>query len=260
MNICEEYAALLDMYADGFCTDEEAARVRRHLAECPACRAYVEEILLMRAGFPDAEETEVPEGFAEGVMAAIRAEAAPRKKRTMLWKRALLPVAACLTLVVALRLMPAFGGVGGAAAAPEAVYTADAAMNGAVAYDAMESTTAGGMGQQKSAPESEAVRDDVKPEAAVDVPAGAPMAPSADAKEVPGEAATRHAEVKLTRQQMNDLLGGFEGKEQDGAMVYRLTAAEFEAVLAKLPADAFVPAFDPAMEGTPGVLTVYPTE
>ena len=86
------------------------------------------------------------------------------------------------------------------------------------------------------------------------------MAPSADAKEVPGEAATRHAEVKLTRQQMNDLLGGFEGKEQGGAVVYRLTAAEFEAVLAKLPADAFVPAFDPAMEGTPGVLTVYPTE
>ena len=114
MKICEEYAALLDMYADGFCTEEETAQVRRHLAECPACRAYVEEILLMRAAFPDVEETEVPDGFAEGVMAAIRAEATPRKKRAMVWKRALLPVAACLTLVVALRLVPSMAN-GGAA-------------------------------------------------------------------------------------------------------------------------------------------------
>ena len=45
MKLCEEYAALLDMYVDGFCTAEETVRVRVHLAECEACRMYVEQIL-----------------------------------------------------------------------------------------------------------------------------------------------------------------------------------------------------------------------
>ena len=242
MNICEEYAALLDMYADGFCTEEETAQVRRHLAECPVCRAYVEEILLMRAAFPDAEETEVPDGFAEGVMAAIRAEAAPRKKRTAVWKRALLPVAACLTLVVALRLVPSMANGG---AAQEASMAMDAFYSGTTARGSDDGLT-GGAVYDASPAENE------KPQSAV-------KESVADAKEEPAPA-VREVSVKLTRQQMDEILSGYEGKEQDGAVVYRLTAAEFDAVLAKLPADMFVPAFDPAMEGTPGVLTVYPTE
>lgn len=245
MKICEEYAALLDMYADGFCTDEETAQVRRHLAECPVCRAYVEEILLMRAAFPDAEETEVPEGFAEGVMAAIRAEAVPRKKRTTVWKRALLPVAACLTLVVALRLMP-FAGRGGSAA-QEASMAMDYFYSGTTAWDA-EKSLPGGTVYDASPAENENGASKPAVEESV-----------ADAKEEPAPA-VREVSVKLTRQQIETILNGFEGAEENGAIVYKLTAAEFDAVLAKLPADMFVPAFDPAMEGTPGVLTVYPTE
>ncbi|MBR4883718.1 MAG: zf-HC2 domain-containing protein, partial [Lentisphaeria bacterium] len=65
MKLCEEYAALLDMYVDGFCTAEETVRVRAHLAECEACRMYVEQILQMKEAFPDAESEEVPDGFAE---------------------------------------------------------------------------------------------------------------------------------------------------------------------------------------------------
>ena len=103
MNTCEKYAALLDMYVDGFCTDEETAQVRQHLAECEGCRMYVEHILQMKEAFPDAEETEVPAGFAEGVMAVIRAEAAPRKKKTMkVWQKTLLQMAACIAVVIAL--------------------------------------------------------------------------------------------------------------------------------------------------------------
>ena len=80
MRYCEEYAALLDAYFDGECTPEEAERVRAHIAGCPGCRAYLNELALLRDAFPDEEDTEVPEGFADGVMAAIRADAAPQKR------------------------------------------------------------------------------------------------------------------------------------------------------------------------------------
>ena len=81
MRPCDEYAALLDDYVDGELTPAEADRVRDHLTVCPGCRAYVDDALAIRAAFPDAEDTEVPEGFAEGVSAAIRAGAAPRRTR-----------------------------------------------------------------------------------------------------------------------------------------------------------------------------------
>lgn len=104
MKYCEEYAALLEAFADGACTPEEEARVRAHLAECPGCQAWLDDILLMRGAFPDVEDTPVPEDFAQTVMAAIRAEtpaaAAPRRP-LLLWKKVLVPMAACLAVVVA---------------------------------------------------------------------------------------------------------------------------------------------------------------
>ncbi len=79
MRYCEEFAALLDPYIDNELSPEETARVREHLRTCDGCRAYVQAALLMRDAFPEAEDAVVPEGFAEGVMAAIRADAAPRR-------------------------------------------------------------------------------------------------------------------------------------------------------------------------------------
>lgn len=70
MKYCEEYAALLDLYVDGELSPEEMAAVQEHLDQCPDCRRYVDEILEIRAAFPDVEETPVPEGFADGVMEA----------------------------------------------------------------------------------------------------------------------------------------------------------------------------------------------
>ena len=72
MKYCEEYAALLDPYIDEELSGEEAARVRAHLEECPGCRAYTDAALAIRAAFPEIGETEVPAGFADGVMAAVR--------------------------------------------------------------------------------------------------------------------------------------------------------------------------------------------
>ena len=52
MKCCEEYAALLDPFVDGELTPEEMERVREHLEDCPGCRAYVDDALAIRAGFP----------------------------------------------------------------------------------------------------------------------------------------------------------------------------------------------------------------
>ena len=79
MKYCEEYAALLDAFYDGECTPAEAEQVRLHLAECPGCRAYLDELAIISAGFPGEEDVEVPEGFADGVMTAISAGSAPRR-------------------------------------------------------------------------------------------------------------------------------------------------------------------------------------
>lgn len=107
MKDCQEYAALLDAFIDGELSPEEMVRVQEHLDGCPGCRAYVDDLLAIRAAFPDTEDVEVPEGFAGAVSAAIRAGAAPRKKNASPWRRTLLPLAACCALVILLARMPA---------------------------------------------------------------------------------------------------------------------------------------------------------
>lgn len=112
MRYCDDYAALLDLYVDGELSPEEMSRVRDHLDRCPGCRAYVDDALAIRAAFPDVEETEVPVGFAEGVMARIQTEAvsqadtAPKKKNPTPWRKVLPTLAACCALVILLRSVP----------------------------------------------------------------------------------------------------------------------------------------------------------
>lgn len=105
MKYCEDYGALLDPYIDGELSGDEAARVREHLTRCDGCRAYVQAALLMRDAFPDAEDAQVPDGFAESVCAAIRADVRQRKsvrRRRMRYGTALASLAACFTLLAAL--------------------------------------------------------------------------------------------------------------------------------------------------------------
>lgn len=127
MKICEEYASLLDSLLDGELDEETAARVRAHAASCPACAAYLADAAALRAAFGSVEDVQPPDGFADGVMAAVRANAAPRKKPRR-WLPALLSLAACAAVAVtAVRLVPFGTGFSSASAPAAAAFAAPAA-------------------------------------------------------------------------------------------------------------------------------------
>ena len=122
MKYCDNYAALLDLYVDGELSVEEMTQLQAHLDTCPGCRAYVDDALAIRAAFPDVEDTVVPDGFSEGIMATIRANAVPQPSKKRRWMNVLLPLAACCAIVVAVQNPPDFTNTtaNDTASAPEA--------------------------------------------------------------------------------------------------------------------------------------------
>ena len=148
MTNCKEFAALLDLYVDGELSFEEMCRVRDHLDTCPACRAYVDDALAIRAAFPDVEDTVVPNGFAEGVMAAVRQSGAPVRRTP--WKKLLLPLAACFA--VAVLVLPLRDTLSGGAKMERASSTAAPAMAASLDTAAAESAPA----EPEEAPAAEA--------------------------------------------------------------------------------------------------------
>lgn len=185
MKYCEEYAALLDLFVDGELAPEEMERVRAHLAACPGCRAYVDDALAIRAGFPDVEDTEVPEGFAGEIMERIREDAGKsakivelRRRSLRRWAGTLGALAACCALAVLVRT-----GSGGLSGGSDSASMVTASSGGAPASYAMD--TAGA--------EESAENGEIAPQTAmeaVEVPAEAAEAEEG-ARQTGGQAETR---------------------------------------------------------------------
>ena len=270
MKYCEEYAALLDLFVDGELAAEDMERVGSHLAECPGCRAYVDDALAIRAGFPDAEDTPVPEGFAGGVMERIERASARERKTVELkrrgfrrWTAAGAALAACCALVVLVR-----SGPGDMAAAP-------GGENGAAVSDMSAATGSGaaGSGEEEIAPQmaepAAAAQEaaDEAPEAAPEEgesPKEAPAAAEArlaalprameagggdETPEEPGlgaamtapdsggyeDAAEREAALCLTAEEAGNLLDGFAVVWENAVeWRYELNAEEYRALLEAL--------------------------
>lgn len=131
MSACESYMEMISAHLDGALADDERARMTDHLASCEACRNYMMELAAIRAALSDAEDVDVPDGFAEGVMQRVRESVQRPKKQNLL--RRFAPLAACAAvLAVIFAGGIGFGGASGGtmagdAAAPEsaAVTTAD---------------------------------------------------------------------------------------------------------------------------------------
>ncbi len=254
MRYCEEYAALLDCYVDGELSPEEMARVQAHLDTCPGCRAYVDDALAIRAALPGVEETEVPEGFAEQVLEAVRSrEAAAKPRRKTPWMKVLVPLAACFALVLLVQSRT-FGGGSTESAAPPQSAAQDAAVpyaadSGGAAEEkslarADENTTAempeiAPAGIAESAPAGEsgsgAAADSGGAVSQAPVPAGedgAAPEPRVKTNLMAQEAPVALPVLTLTAEEAGELLAAYTPvQETETAYQYLLSAAEYAALL-----------------------------
>ena len=70
MSRCEKYIEMAGLYLDGELDAEGQKELLGHIRSCAACRSYYET---MRAVSLSLGEVSAPEGFAAGVMDAVRA-------------------------------------------------------------------------------------------------------------------------------------------------------------------------------------------
>ena len=245
MKYCNDYAAPLDLYVDGELSPEEMSRVRDHLEQCPGCRAYVDDALAIRAAFPDAEDVEVPAGFAQGVMARIRteavsqAEATPKKKQPTPWRKVLPTLAACCALVILLRNVPGMFS-GQKAETPAAMDTASLAMTTESAAEekaeAAVEEPAAMMDRQMVADNSIALTEDAAP---------AECAEPQEAEKAAGPYAytvsdTVYASILTLPPEGAELMAAYTPvSESDTEVRYELTAQEAEALLVQLETAPF---------------------
>ena len=228
MKYCENFAALLDPFVDGELSPDEMARVQAHLDGCPACRAYVDDALAIRAAFPDAEDTPVPDGFAESVMARIRAETVSQKRKNRPWLKALASLAACCAIV--LLAAPMFSHGSKTEAAPAEAPAAAAA------------STERAMGFANTAEEApaEESREDLASSELYDA-APAPSAADSGATAYCTEADTT-SWLTLTAEEAGSLLADVTpAEEPETELRYELTSGELETLLAALSEAGIVP-------------------
>ncbi|WP_449291368.1 anti-sigma factor family protein [Oscillibacter ruminantium] len=279
MKICENYALLLDQFLDGELSKEDEALVREHLVTCPACAAYVADAMAIRAAFEDLDEIEVPEGLSDGVMAVIRAHAAPRKKNHR-WMKAAASLAACAAIVfAAVRIIPFGASSGTSAASAESApmearagdvtdgvespaearqqLTADSEMSDPLSSSNLESG-------QNSAPVS-VEPFALAPNSAQDSGSGeAPktaVGPMLSAN-LNSDAASYRKWANLTAAAVGTELDGYSGiPRQDDAgrsyTAYELSESEFDALIARLGAEDKVTAYDTS-DSTLYLIAVYP--
>ncbi len=85
---CEKYEPMISAFLDGELSEEERVDVAAHLAACPGCQRYFDDLVAIHDAL-EQEEVPVPEDFAESVMARVRET--PQEERRVIafphWKR-----------------------------------------------------------------------------------------------------------------------------------------------------------------------------
>ena len=142
MNI-HENTALLDAFVDGELTSDEMIQVQAHLDECPACQAYVDDALAIRAAFPTEDDIPLPADFSENVMRSVAKVPQSRPKRQPWGKLA--AAAACLAVIVLVQhgALGSTGSTDSSAAYDTAAVMDVAAAESAAAERSLDSPSAG---------------------------------------------------------------------------------------------------------------------
>ncbi|MDR3765543.1 MAG: zf-HC2 domain-containing protein [Butyricicoccus sp.] len=113
---CEYFEELCSSSLDGELTRAQKRELEAHLAECPACAAYLEDLKLMRTAWEDLKEP-LPEQLHEKIMGSILEEAQSKvtpiekKKRRPPVFTMIAAAAACVMLVMSGAVNDLLGGV-----------------------------------------------------------------------------------------------------------------------------------------------------
>lgn len=108
----DEYTQQLSAFLDDELTEAEHEAVLAHLDACEACRIRLAELSAIHDVLAEPEPADVPEGFAAGVLARLREEELPRRKKRYV-RHTLTALAACAAVaLLAVTAMPRMGGAG----------------------------------------------------------------------------------------------------------------------------------------------------
>lgn len=257
MNI-HENTALLDAFVDGELTSDEMIQVQAHLDECPACQAYVDDALAIRAAFPTEDDLPLPADFTENVMRSVAKAPQSRPKRQPWGKLA--AAAACLAVIVLVQ-HGALGSTGStdssaaydtaavmdvaAAESAPAERSIDAPSASAGSGDAVDdgadtfaATSGGSLETQKSKDTAAYTSGSGQSGIQVDLPSA-----SEDAAQENGASVTvgpfNQADlptVHVSAADIGDLLDGREPAETEnsGTLRYLLTRQEYDDLVAEL--------------------------
>ena len=257
MNI-HENTALLDAFVDGELTSDEMIQVQAHLDECPACQAYVDDALAIRAAFPTEDDIPLPADFSENVMRSVAKVPQSRPKKQPWGKLA--AAAACLAVIVLVQ-HGALGGTGStdsasaydtaavmdvaAAESAPAERSIDAPSASAGSGDAVDdgadtfaATSGGSLETQKSNDTAAYTSGSGQSGIQVDLPSA-----SEDAAQENGASVTvgpfNQADlptVHVSAADIGDLLDGHEPAETEnsGTLRYLLTRQEYDDLVAEL--------------------------
>lgn len=257
MNI-HENTALLDAFVDGELTSDEMIQVQAHLDECPACQAYVDDALAIRAAFPTEDDIPLPADFSENVMRSVAKAPQSRPKRQPWGKLA--AAAACLAVIVLVQ-HGALGSTGStdsasaydtaavmdvaAAESAPAERSIDAPSASAGSGDAVDdgadtfaATSGGSLETQKSKDTAAYTSGSGQSGIQVDLPSA-----SEDAAQENGASVTvgpfNQADlptVHVSAADIGDLLDGHEPAEAEnsGTLRYLLTRQEYDDLVAEL--------------------------
>lgn len=232
MNHREEYAPMLSAYLDGELSAAEEARLRAHLDECEACREELAALAAVHEALLDETEYEAPAGFAEGVMARVRAEKTAAPKKAPHIGRRWAGLAACAALAVLIgTLLPNVLRMG--SSAPEGMTAGPAA---STEYDAA-------IAEEPEAPQEECALDCApEPEPAMEPapePEAAPAAPVESAVPntalMPADALT-DSKTTVTAEQGADA-DEAPGEERRAFIVLGAGAQDYLARIGTLDAD-----------------------
>ena len=141
------FEELIMAAVDGEITPEEEAELRAHVDTCQQCRAFWEAMEAV-SGVTARDLPPAPEGFAAGVMDAVRAQAPQKKKGKILtlpFRSISLAAIAALALWAGFRIAPAFAAKGASAAAPAQsmmITAAGDAMDSGISADVAEAEEA----------------------------------------------------------------------------------------------------------------------